>query len=168
MARFNLADYETVDERLRRFWKDNPNARISTRLVRVDGEVGKTRWVTRAEVFTDASADEPTATGLAFEVDGQGMANQTSALENCETSAVGRALANAGYSGDRRASQQEMLKVRAGEYHAKIEQATTVEQVQDLWREADKEGLLGGLHEVLRKRADEIKEAQAGGDGGAA
>jgi hypothetical protein len=51
------------------------------------------------------------STGLAFEIDGQGMANKTSALENAETSAIGRALANAGYSGNKRASREEMAKV---------------------------------------------------------
>jgi hypothetical protein len=39
------------------------------------------------------------------------MANKTSALENAETSSIGRALANANYSGDRRSSREEMEKV---------------------------------------------------------
>ena len=39
------------------------------------------------------------------------MANKTSALENAETSAIGRALANAGYSGNKRATREEMAKV---------------------------------------------------------
>lgn len=55
------------------------------------------------------------ATGWAFEIDGQGMANKTSALENAETSAIGRALANAGYSGNKRASREEMVKVARAE-----------------------------------------------------
>jgi hypothetical protein len=42
------------------------------------------------------------------------MANKTSALENCETSAIGRALANMGLSGDQRASREEMAKVQRG------------------------------------------------------
>jgi hypothetical protein len=42
------------------------------------------------------------------------MANKTSALENAETSAIGRALANAGYSGNKRTSRQEMEKVARG------------------------------------------------------
>jgi hypothetical protein len=46
-------------------------------------------------------------------VQGRGV-NATSALENCETSAIGRALANAGYAAKgKRASREEMQKVAA-------------------------------------------------------
>jgi hypothetical protein len=54
------------------------------------------------------------ATGWAEEVRGQGNVNKTSHLENCETGAVGRALANAGLSGsdfNKRPSREEMGKV---------------------------------------------------------
>lgn len=121
MANFNLADYETVDSRIKRFYGDYPTGRIVTHLVDSAGEVGKTRWVVRAEIWRapfydeefDIPAPAPDATGYAFENDGEGMANRTSALENCETSAIGRALANLGYSGDRRASREEMTKATA-------------------------------------------------------
>ena len=66
-------------------------------------------------MYLNDETDKPKATGLAFEVDGQGMANKTSALENAETSAIGRALANAGYSGNKRTSRQEMEKVARGQ-----------------------------------------------------
>ena len=54
----------------------------------------------------------PWTTGLAEEtIQGRGV-NATSALENCETSAIGRALANAGYATKgKRASREEMVKV---------------------------------------------------------
>jgi hypothetical protein len=41
----------------------------------------------------------PKASGLAYEVDSASGPQAASALEVCETSAIGRALANAGYSG---------------------------------------------------------------------
>lgn len=64
------------------------------------------------------------ATGWAREVDGEGLVNATSALENCETSAIGRALANAGYSTSKqRASREEM---------AKATETITSDQVQRL------------------------------------
>jgi hypothetical protein len=111
MPQFNLNDYETVEERIRRFYKDNKTGRIITDNITTlqDRQVGT--WVVKASVYLNDETDKPKATGLAFEVDGQGMANKTSALENAETSAIGRALANAGYSGNKRTTREEMAKV---------------------------------------------------------
>lgn len=120
MAQFNLADYETVEERIRRFYADNPEGRIVTinQTKKADRERGQ--WIVFAEIRLPNAGEDKfhdyfvKATGLAFEIDGQGMANKTSALENAETSAIGRALANAGYSGNKRASREEMAKVARG------------------------------------------------------
>lgn len=106
---FNLDDYETVEERLVKFWKDNPEGRVLTTLL----EISASRFIVRAEIYR--GSDSPIwATGLAEEtVQGRGV-NATSALENCETSAIGRALANAGYATKgKRASREEMSKVAA-------------------------------------------------------
>ena len=107
---FNLDDYETVEERLTKFWKDNPDGRINTALL----EANTTRFIVRAEIFRTEADPNPWASGLAEEtVQGRGV-NATSALENCETSAIGRALANAGYATKgKRASREEMSKVAA-------------------------------------------------------
>lgn len=107
---FNLDDYETVEERLVKFWKDNPNGRIHTKLL--DHTSG--RFIVEAHVFRSNEDDKAWATGLAEEtIQGRGV-NSTSALENCETSAIGRALANAGYATKgKRASREEMIKVKA-------------------------------------------------------
>ena len=114
MPQFNLNDYETVEERIRRFYKDNKTGRIITENITTLQDRTVSTWVVKASVYLDDQTDKPKATGLAFEVDGQGMANKTSALENAETSAIGRALANAGYSGNKRTSRQEMEKVARG------------------------------------------------------
>jgi len=111
MAQFNLNDYETVEQRIKRFYKDNPDGRIITENQTTLQDRQVSTWVVMASVYLNNETDKPKATGLAFEVDGQGMANKTSALENAETSAIGRALANAGYSGNKRASREEMAKV---------------------------------------------------------
>lgn len=109
MGFFNLEDYETVEERLIKYWKDNPNGKITTALL----EFSPSRFIVRAELFREGG-DIIWATGLAEEtVQGRGV-NATSALENCETSAIGRALANAGYATKgKRASREEMSKVAA-------------------------------------------------------
>lgn len=114
MAAFNPADYETVAERIKKFYADYPDGRIITKNLTTEQDRHAKTWVVKATVYTDASKVKK-ATGLAFEIDGAGMANKTSALENAETSAIGRALANANYSGDKRASREEMEKVARAE-----------------------------------------------------
>jgi hypothetical protein len=73
--------------------------------------------VIRAELWLD---DALIATGYAEEVRGAGNVNRTSHVENCETSAVGRALANAGMAGSdvsKRPSREEMAKVQRKTLH---------------------------------------------------
>jgi hypothetical protein len=110
---FNPADYAEVAERLPLFWKDCPRGRIITEIVVDDGE----RIVIKASLFPTYEDHHPTTTGFAEEIRGSSMVNKTSALENCETSAIGRALANYQYQGSKkRASLEEMVKVyRQGE-----------------------------------------------------
>jgi len=105
---FNLADYEPVEVRLEKFIKDYPAFRISTELEVVEA----TRYIVKAYLFKDASDSLAWATGYAEETVTSRGVNQTSALENCETSAIGRALANAGYAPKgKRPSREEMSKV---------------------------------------------------------
>jgi hypothetical protein len=110
---FNPADYAEVAERLPLFWKDCPRGRIITEIIVDDGQ----RIVIRAELYADIGDTVSTTTGFAEEIRGSSMVNKTSALENCETSAIGRALANYQYQGSKkRASLEEMVKVyRQGE-----------------------------------------------------
>jgi hypothetical protein len=119
MAQFNLNDYETVEERLRRFWamEEHEDARIETINHTTAQDRAANTWVVEARIYLsahDQHHDLPKATGWAFEVDGQGMANKTSALENCETSAIGRCLANMNLSGNKRVTREEMAKVQRG------------------------------------------------------
>jgi hypothetical protein len=117
---FNLDDYETVEERLIKFWKDHPDGRIDTRLV----EASATRFIVQAYIYRTEADQHPWSSGLAEEtVQGRGV-NATSALENCETSAIGRALASAGYATKgKRPSREEMAKVvKLNEVKANIDQ----------------------------------------------
>jgi hypothetical protein len=107
---FNLADYETVEVRLEKFIKDYPDFRISTELEVCE----KDRYIVKAYLFKTAQCSSAFSTGLAEEKVTDRGVNQTSALENCETSAIGRALANAGYAAKgKRPSREEMSKVVA-------------------------------------------------------
>ena len=105
---FNLADYEPVEVRLEKFIKDYPDFRISTELELVE----KDRYIVKAYLYKAAVDSVAWATGYAEETVSSRGVNQTSALENCETSAIGRALANAGYAPKgKRPSREEMTKV---------------------------------------------------------
>jgi len=105
---FNLADYEPVEVRLEKFIKDYPDFRISTELEVIEAA----RYIVKAYLFKTATDSVAWATGLAEETVTSRGVNQTSALENCETSAIGRALANAGYAPKgKRPSREEMTKV---------------------------------------------------------
>ena len=117
---FDLSDYQPVEERLSLFWKDHPDGQIHTKLV----DTSSTRFIVEASIYRTEADLRPWTTGLAEEtVQGRGV-NATSALENCETSAIGRALANAGYATKgKRASREEMVKVAKGaEVKAKVEE----------------------------------------------
>ena len=105
---FNLADYEPVEVRLEKFIKDYPDFRISTELEVVEAS----RYIVKAYLFKTSQDSIAWATGYAEETVSTRGVNQTSALENCETSAIGRALANAGYAPKgKRPSREEMSKV---------------------------------------------------------
>lgn len=107
---FDLSKYETVAERQARWWAEHESGRILTKIVHADERT----VCVRAELYRNASDERPYATGYAEEVRGSSNVNTTSPLENCETSAIGRALAAAGLAGSdpaRRPSREEMQKV---------------------------------------------------------
>jgi hypothetical protein len=104
---FDLSTYATVEERLALFWAANPDGRIMSELVRMDDHA----CLFRAEVFRHRDDPHPTATGFAYEEKTERGVNATSHVENCETSAIGRALANWVYQAGKRPSREEMGKV---------------------------------------------------------
>jgi hypothetical protein len=130
---FNLEDYEPVEDRLAKFIKDFPDFRISTELVAHTND----RYIVKACIYRTYADSEPYSSGLAEETVSSRGVNSTSALENCETSAIGRALANAGYATKgRRASREEMLKVNNNQpksFKEKLDEKITVPVADDPW-----------------------------------
>jgi hypothetical protein len=119
---FNLDDYEPVAARHSRWLAQHPNGRTITHMVSTPGS---DICVIRAELWLE---DVCIATGYAEEVRGSGNVNRTSHVENCETSAVGRALANAGMAGsdvNKRPSREEMSKVQNTAPKMRITQASS-------------------------------------------
>ena len=109
MAGYNPDDYELVEVRLEKFWKENPDGKVKTKLV--ESSEDGLMVICYAEIYEHKDDTEPKATGLAQEYqDDKSFANRTSWMEVCETSAIGRALANWKYQGSKKArpSQEEM------------------------------------------------------------
>lgn len=149
MARFNLEDYATVAERLNLLYEKHPDARIVTENLSTADDRAKGVWVVKATLYlTDADQERglPKATGHAFEIDGTSGANATSALENAETSSIGRCLSVANWNGNRKtdslASREEMQKVervmaqREQEYRKRAEASSNVEELRKIFAEA--------------------------------
>jgi len=168
MARFNLEDYATVDQRLALLFADHPSARIVTTNLTTPQDRAAGVWVMRAELYLveDGQAFLK-ASGHAFEIDGQAGANQTSALENAETSAVGRCLMLAGYSGNKKglASRTEMDKVVRGvtpigrNWVAEAAALTDKESLRAIWQEARRAKAADTILAQIQAVADELPNA---------
>ena len=92
MAKFDLDTYETVGERIAKAHEKYPDLRIVTNLVEtVRDEANRPlQYVVQAQIWL---GDVLKGQDYAEEIVGNGPVNKTSALENCTTSAIGRALA---------------------------------------------------------------------------
>lgn len=168
MAHFDLDSYETVEERHSRAIAEYPDLRCVIVNHTTPQDRANNTWVVEARVYLNAgdqANDLPKATEWAFEIDGQGMANKTSALENANTSALGRALRWA-LAGSKGPSKTEMEKVAKGvtpaantiDWDGLIANLKNEDEARDLWRRA-------GNAKASKKVTDAIlaKVAELGG-----
>ena len=91
MEKFNTVnlkgkEYVMVNDRILAFKKLYPSWAIVTELVKLSEGI----CVIKATILNEDG--KPMATGHAYEKEGSSFINKTSYIENCETSAVGRAL----------------------------------------------------------------------------
>jgi hypothetical protein len=104
----NLENYETVAERIEKFWVKYPNGRIDVKIVFQDG----TRYIIQTDIYKDSGDALPFATDYAEEI--RSTANRFP-LENCSTSSIGRSLHTGGLSkfseNQNRPSLEEMKRV---------------------------------------------------------
>jgi len=100
-------EYAEVPQRVKAFRSLYPNGAISTEILSLEGGVC---------VMKATCSDEDgriLGTGTAYEKEGSSFINKTSYIENCETSAVGRALGFAGFGIDTSiASAEEVMNAQ--------------------------------------------------------
>jgi hypothetical protein len=169
MANFDLSSYETVEDRHARALEQYPDLRCVIHNHTSPNDRAQGMWVVEAQVFLNAedqALDLPKAVEWAFEVDGVGMANKTSALENACTSALGRALRWA-LGGSKGPSRSEMEKVARGRkpgavavpmpdgFRELITGAQTMDELKARWDEA----VSGGFYEQVKQIVDNRKKA---------
>ena len=116
MNRFNLEDYEPVASRVQRFYEEFPNGAIHTEIVFDDGQ----RVVIKATVWRSLEDARPAAIDYAEELLTDRGVNSTSRIENCATSATGRAISIAAHGlgpsdWTKKPSREEMAKVQRRE-----------------------------------------------------
>jgi hypothetical protein len=161
MANFNLADYETVDSRIHRLYEKYPNARIITHLMETrTNDLGQiVQYIFKAEIYRDLADPVPSATGWAEEILGSNPINRTSALENCETSSIGRAAANLSFSPKgARPSQTEMTKAE------RVPKKTLTQAVEEATPIVEKAKQMESLKEEAYAKAKSLKIVGAGAD----
>ena len=165
MAHFNLSEYQTVQERIDLFWTKYPNGRLYTELVSFTPD----QVVFKAEVYANKDDVYPMAVDYAEERLGSSPVNKTSFLENCSSSATGRALSLLGHEFSpkaKRPSQQEMSKVQrlstpevARNWQAALDNINDIEGLRSLYNEAKQGKAPNAILEAIKGKADGITGA---------
>jgi hypothetical protein len=161
---FNPNDYEMVEVRIRKFLDEYVDGRIVTELVPDD-----TDWIFKTSVFLSAADQDggwPKATGYATE---KKSSSQFSA-EVSETSSIGRALANMGLHGNKRASREEMRKVPnpSRDFITEAKEAKSADELRLLWTEAKAAGSSANVLDEVKKYAEGLSDSPSERDGSSA
>ena len=132
MSERSLDNYITVKERKHQFYINNPDGRIVVDLLN-NTDDGCLFRASCFKTIEDQTKGMPLATGYAQEFKGVGgFANKTSWLENCEESAVGRCLDNAGLSVSKTCSREEIEAANRNKKALAEQQAIKVKYAQYL------------------------------------
>jgi hypothetical protein len=156
---FDLSNYEPVANRIQTFWKTYPAGRIITEIKLIN----ETEVVVQASVFTDREDTRPAAVDWAHETRGSSNINRASFLENCSTSAIGRAVSTLGISSSKnRPSREEMIKATRDSRNY-IEEASEaaanndLETLRVIYATAQKSQVDNDVLEAIKSLADSLK-----------
>ena len=174
MANFRLEDYETVETRINRFYTQHPDGRIITEDLTTEADRAVGVWRIKTFIYLtdgDQAAGLPKSTGHAFEIDGQGMTQKQAAYETCETSSIGRALANMNLSGSKRPSREEMAKANRvatkTDWLLEASKLDSVDKLRRLYIKAQANGADPDELAEIKKKADELTTgSKSQGDSG--
>jgi hypothetical protein len=169
MAHFNLNEYQTVQERIDLFWQRYPAGRINVELVSFTPE----QVVFKAEIFANRDEVDPITVDFAEERLGSSPVNKTSFVENCATSAVGRAISMLGGEFSpkgKRPSASEMSKVarlsntenypvQSRNWQAALDNINDIEGLRSLYNEAKQGKAPNAILEAIKGKADGITGA---------
>jgi hypothetical protein len=156
---FNLADYQTVQERIEIFWRLYPDGRIFNDLVLTNEK----EVIIKCSVWKNANQQLPDATDFAQETITATGITSTSAVEVCSTSATGRALSLLGGQlspSKKRASQTEMLKAARSRdwlFEAKkLYEAKNISGLRKLYEEAHQLGATALILDQVKAMGQEL------------
>jgi len=169
MAYFDLTQYQTVQERVDLFWLKFPNGRLNIELV----SFTENQVIFKAEVYASKDDVYPLTVDYAEERLGSSPVNKTSFVENCATSALGRAISALGGEFSpkgKRPSVSEMSKVeRLGQpasstknWGAAIENISDIEGLRSLYNEAKQNKVSPSILEAIKEKADGISGTAKG------
>ena len=135
---FNLNDYEDVDTRIHKFYETYSDGAITTELISNDEEKGIV--VFKAVAYRTYVDSQPSAVGFARGSRKDRGVDRDFWFENCETSAIGRCLANLGLSAKgKRASSLEMAKVADAKTESKQPIRVRTQEQKEFLSERNKE-----------------------------
>lgn len=162
MAHFNLSEYQTVQERIDLFWSEFPNGRLNLELASITDQ----QVVFKAEVYLHKDDLYPATVDYAEERLGSSPVNKTSFVENCATSAYGRAISALGGKFSpkgKRPSQQEMSKVArlstpevSRNWNTALDNINDIEGLRSLYNEAKQGKAPTAILEAIKGKADGI------------
>ena len=141
-------EYKTVAERLSEVASDTKGKySLKTKVI---GDVNGT-----VLIKATLELERGTFVGHAYEREDAGYINKTSHVENCETSAIGRALASAGYAGSEFASADEVANAITQQNEKKVEKKKELSK-QDIRHLIDAAGEVDDeTQQMIEKKIDD-------------